>query len=98
MASLDQPKASANTTGHGSRTANSRIMVLLRAPPPQMMAREGLAGKCRNARAIPAAVKAVSVAAASSVDNLSTTLLEKLFLSRDFGGGAMKKGWARSSS
>jgi hypothetical protein len=43
-----------------------------------------------------AAVKAVSVAAASSVARLSVP--KKSFRSSDFGGGARKKGCARSAS
>src|SRR2546430_2912910 len=97
MASLDQPKASAKTTGQGNRAANSRIKVLLRAPPPQTIATEGRDGNSGSTPAILAAVKAVSVAAASSVARLSTAVPEKSFRSSDFGGGAWKKGCARNA-
>ncbi len=59
--------AVAETTGHGKRSDNSRINVLLCAPPPQTIASEGDPGKCGRTLATLAAVKAVSVAAASSV-------------------------------
>ncbi len=96
--SLDQPKLSAKTILHGSLSANSRIKVLLRAPPPHTIAMEGMDGKSGSTRAMLAAVKAISVAAASSVASLSTVPLEKSFRSSDFGGGAAKKGCASSSS
>jgi hypothetical protein len=73
MASLDQPKVSAKTTGQGNWSANSRIKVLLRAPPPQTTANEG---RDRNSGSTPtmlAVVKAVSVAAASSIASGSTS-------------------------
>src|ERR1700730_8088169 len=95
MASLDQPKVSAKTTGQGSRSANSRIKVLLRVPPPQTIANEGRDGNSGSTPAMPAAVKAVSVAAASSVARLSTKAPEKSLRSSDFGGEAAKKGSAR---
>ena len=82
MASLDQPKVSAKTTGQGSRSANSRIKVLLRAPPPQTIASAGRDGNSGSTPAMLAAVKAVSVAAASSVARSSTAVPKKSFRSR----------------
>ena len=80
----------------GSSVPASRV--LLRAPPPQTIAMEGLEGKCRKTLARLAAVKAVSVAAASSVASSSTSSPEKSFRSSDFGGGTAKNGCARSAS
>src|SRR2546430_13549943 len=97
MASLDQPKASAKTTGQGNRAANSRIKVLLCAPPPQTIATDGRDGNSGSTPAMLAAVKAVSVAATSSVARPSTRTPEKSLRSSDFGGGVEKKGCARST-
>ena len=72
MASLDQPKVSAKTTGQGNWSANSRIKVLLRAPPPQTTANEGRDGNSGSTPTMLAVVKAVSVAAASSIASAST--------------------------
>jgi hypothetical protein len=78
MASLDQPKVSAKATGQSSRSANSRSKVLFRAPPPQTIANEGRDGSSGSTPAMLAAVKAVSVAAASSVGRLSTGSAQKI--------------------
>src|ERR1700730_7797862 len=97
MASLDQPKSPAKTTGHGNWSANSRIKVLLRAPPPQTIANEGRDGNSGRTPTMLAAANAVSVAAASSIARPSTRAPEKSLRSSDFGGGARKKGCASSA-
>ena len=56
MASLDQPKVSAKTTGQGNWSANSRIKVLLRVPPPQTIANEGRDGNSGSTPTMLAAV------------------------------------------
>jgi hypothetical protein len=70
--------------------ANSRTKVFLRAPPPQTIANEGRDGNSGSTQVTLAAVKAVSVAAASSVARLSTALPKKSLRSSDFGGGEIR--------
>ena len=69
-----------------------RIMVRLRAPPPQMIQLFGTFGSSGTIRAIAAAVKAVSVAAPSAGATSPSFNAAKSLRSSDFGGGSAKNG------
>ena len=84
------PAASAGATAASTRSAIIAISVLLRRPPPETTHSRGCSGKCSRARAMLAAVKAVSVAAPSSRERPATGAGEKALRSSDFGGSLPK--------
>ena len=92
----DQPIASAVVTRQGARSTSSRTRIGLRAPPPQTTRCFGAAGSSGSAPTIDAAVKAVRVAAASSVARAATAAAENALRSSDFGGGTAKNGCDRT--
>ena len=83
--------SSAFSTGAFTRACSIAISVVLWRPPPQTIQVAGVCGKCSRARAMEAAVKAVSVAAPSAGDRSSTAAMPKSIRSSDLGGTRAKK-------